>query len=63
MDEATLNFCIAELKGIKKGLDLIADKKIMDTGKGDIFLDGQVLGLNMAITLLEDMVGEEDGDL
>jgi hypothetical protein len=37
----------------------LADKKIMETGKGDFFLDGQVLGLNMAIHALMDL-GRED---
>ena len=58
MDEDTLKICIKELVGIKKGLNILADKKIMETGKGDFFLDGQVLGLNMAIRTLMDL-GEE----
>jgi hypothetical protein len=59
MDEDTLKICIKELVGIKKGLNILADKKIMETGKGDFFLDGQVLGLNMAIHALMDL-GRED---
>ena len=59
MDESTLKICIKELVGIKKGLNLLADGKIMETGRGDLFLDGQVLGINMAIAALEDL-GRED---
>ena len=59
MDENTLKICIKELVGIKKGLNILADKQIMKTGKGDLFLDGQVLGLNMAIAALEEL-GVED---
>ena len=59
MDEDTLKICIRELVGIKKGLNILADKKIMETGRGDLFLDGQVLGLNMAIAALEDLEKEE----
>jgi hypothetical protein len=62
MDEDTLKICIKELVGIKKGLNILADKKIMETGKGDFFLDGQVLGLNTAIAALEDL-GREENDL
>lgn len=58
MDEDTLKICIKELVTIKDGLNILADKKIMETGKGDFFLDGQVLGLNMAICALMDL-GEE----
>jgi len=60
MDEDTLKICIKELIGIKKGLNILADKKIMETGRGDFFLDGQVLGLNMAIAALEDLGREDD---
>jgi len=59
MDEDTLKICIKELVGIKKGLNILADKKIMETGKGDLLLDGQVLGLNVAIRALM-VLGEED---
>jgi hypothetical protein len=59
MDEHTLKICIKELVTIKDGLNILADKKIMETGRGDFFLDGQVLGLNMAIAALEDL-GEEN---
>jgi hypothetical protein len=37
----------------------LADKKIMETGKGDFFLDGQVLGLNIAIRALMDLERED----
>jgi hypothetical protein len=59
MDEDTLKICIKELVGIKKGLNILADKKIMETGKGDFFLDGQVLGLNIAIRALMDLEKED----
>lgn len=59
MDEDTLKLCIKELASIKNGLNILADAEIRRTGKGDFFLDGQVLGLNMAITALEDL-GRED---
>ena len=59
MDEHTLNICIKELVTIKDGLNILADKKIMETGKGDFFLDGQVLGINIAIAALEDLGREE----
>lgn len=60
MDEHTLKVCIKELVTIKDGLNILADKKIMETGKGDLFLDGQVLGLNMAIHALMDLGREGD---
>ena len=59
MDENTLKICIKELVSIKNGLNILADTKIMKTGRGDLFLDGQVLGLNMAIAALEEL-GVED---
>lgn len=59
MDEHTLEICIKELVVIKDGLNILADKKIMETGKGDFFLDGQVLGLNMAIRALMDLEKED----
>jgi len=59
MDEHTLEICIKELVTIKDGLNILADKKIMETGRGDLLLDGQVLGLNMAIAALMDL-GKED---
>jgi len=59
MDEHTLEICIKELVTIKDGLNILADKKIMETGRGDLLLDGQVLGLNMAIRTLMDL-GKED---
>jgi len=52
MDEHTLKICIKELVTIKDGLNILADKKIMETGRGDLLLDGQVVGLNMAICAL-----------
>jgi len=60
MDEHTLNTCIKELVLIKDGLNILADEHIMETGKGDFFLDGQVLGLNIAIRALMDLGREED---
>jgi hypothetical protein len=60
MDEDTLKICIKELASIKNGLNILANTKIMQTGKGDLFLDGQVLGLNMAIAALEDLEREDD---
>ena len=60
MDEHTLEICIKELVTIKDGLNILADKKIMETGKGDFFLDGQVLGLNIAIHALMDLGREDD---
>jgi hypothetical protein len=60
MDEHTLEICIKELVTIKDGLNILADKKIMETGKGDFFLDGQVLGLNIAIRALMDLGEEND---
>jgi len=60
MDEDTLKICIKELVTIRDGLNILADKKIMETGKGDFFLDGQVLGLNMAIHALMDLGEEND---
>lgn len=62
MSEETIDACIKELQLIWHGLNIMADKKIMETGKGDLFLDGQVLGLRMAIVALEDLgkgVGDE----
>lgn len=59
MDEHTLKICIKELVTIRDGLNILADKKIMETGKGDLLLDGQVLGLNVAIRALM-VLGEED---
>ena len=60
MNEETIDACIKELESVKRGLNILADKKLMDTGKGDFFLDGQVLGLNMAIAVLQDLkMGEE----
>ena len=59
MDEDTLKICIKELVTIRDGLNILADKKIMETGKGDFFLDGQVLGINIAIAALEDLGREE----
>lgn len=64
MNEETIDACIKELKLIRDGLNIMADKKIMDTGKGDFFMDGQVNGLNIAIAALEDFkLGEEDAVL
>lgn len=60
MDEDTVKLCIKEIVSIKKGLNILADKHIMETGKGDFFLDGQVLGLNMAIAALEDLEREDE---
>ena len=60
MDEDTLKICIKELVSIKNGLNILADTKIMKTGKGDLFLDGQVLGLNMAITALQELEMVDD---
>ena len=60
MDEHTLKICIKELVTIRDGLNILADKKIMETGKGDLLLDGQVLGLNMAIAALEDLEREDE---
>lgn len=60
MNEETIDACIKDLRLIRDGLNIMANKKIMDIGKGDLFLDGQVLGLNMAIATLEDMLGEGD---
>lgn len=60
MNEETIDTCIKELKLIRDGLNIMADKKIMDTGKGDFFMDGQVNGLNIAIAALEDLKSGED---
>ena len=54
MNEETIDACIKELESVKRGLNILADKKLMDTGKGDFFMDGQVNGLNIAIAALED---------
>jgi len=59
MDEHTLKVCIKELVTIRDGLNILADKKIMETGRGDLLLDGQVLGLNVAIRALM-VLGKED---
>ena len=59
MDEDTLNICIKELVTIKDGLNILADAEIRRTGKGDFFLDGQVLGINMAIRALMDLEKED----
>jgi len=59
MDEHTLKLCIKELVLIRDGLNILADEKIMKTGKGDLLLDGQVLGLNVAIRALM-VLGRED---
>jgi hypothetical protein len=59
MDEHTLEICIKELVTIKDGLNILADKKIMETGRGDLLLDGQVVGLNIAIATLMGL-GRED---
>lgn len=64
MNEETLNACIKELAKVQRGLNILADKRLMDTGKGDFLLDGQVLGLNLAIAVLEDLKsGEGDAVL
>ena len=63
MNEETIDACIKELVQIRDGLNIMADKKIMDTGKGDFFMDGQVNGLNIAIAALEDMLESEDAVL
>lgn len=55
MNEETIDACIKELAKVQRGLNILAAKKIMDTGKGDLLLDGQVLGLNIAIATLEDL--------
>ena len=55
-----MKLCIKEIVSIKKGLNILAYKHIMETGKGDFFLDGQVLGLNMAIAALEDLEREDE---
>lgn len=60
MNEETIDACIKELRLIRDGLNIMANKKIMGTGRGALILDGQVLGLNMAITALEDLKGGED---
>jgi len=61
MNEETIDACIKELVQIRRGLNLLADQKIMNTGKGDFFMDGQVNGLNIAIAALEDFkLGEGD---
>ena len=62
MNEETIDACIKDLRLIRDGLNIMANKKIMDIGKGDLFLDGQVLGLNMAIAALEDLKSGEDDD-
>ena len=60
MNEETIDACIKELRLIRDGLNIMANKKIMDIGKGDFFMDGQVNGLSMAIAALEDLkLGEE----
>lgn len=64
MNEETIDACIKELAKVQRGLNILAAKKIMDTGKGDFLLDGQVLGLNIAIAALEDFkLGEDDAVL
>lgn len=64
MNEETLNACIKELAKVQRGLNILAGKRLMDTGKGDFLLDGQVLGLNLAIAVLEDLKsGEGDAVL
>ena len=60
MRNQKLQQAIERLDEMRTTLNSRAVQRIMDTGKGDLFLDGQVLGFNKAIWILEEM--RDDGD-
>lgn len=60
MDKLTLKIAIERLREVRVHLMELGLERIMETGKGDFLIDGQVLGAAACIKALEDMLESED---